>query len=191
MLEQLSHIANNYPDIGVLFHFFDTEGMSRALDIYHRRPLINYVSGEKRTLERMLPLLKRHPVPIVAQPIDDRGIPPTAKERMSVILHIANTLGQVGISRRDIYVDPLTPALGTLEFPLQVSLNTITAAKEAGFETISWPANAGLGHPDGKVIAATYAAMAVQAGLDLAVVASTDREICTAIAQANLILGDS
>ncbi len=191
LLEQLSHVANNYPDLGVLFHFFDVEAMSRALDIYRGRPLINYVSGEKWALERILPLLKRHPVPIVIQPIGDMGIPPTVNERMEIIQHIANTFTRVGIDRRDIYVDGLTPALGTLEFSLQVSLKTITAAKEAGFETILWPANAGLGHPDGKFIAATYAAMAVQAGLDLAVVASADREIYTAIAQANLILRDS
>jgi 5-methyltetrahydrofolate--homocysteine methyltransferase len=189
LLERLSRTANDYPDVGVLFHFFDAEGMSHALDIYRGRPLINYVSGEHWALDRALPLLRRHPVPIVAQPIGDMGIPPTATARMEIILHIADDLERVGLDRQDIYVDGLTPALGMLHFPLQVSIETIAAAKEAGFRTILWPANAGLGQPDGKVIAAAYAAMAVQAGLDLAVVALTDTVLCTAIANANLILG--
>lgn len=188
MLRRLSCAANNYPDVGVLFHFFNVEGMTHALDIYQGRPLINYVSGERWALARVLPMLKRHPVSVVVQPVGDMGIPLTATARMEIVLRVADALESVGIDPQDIYVDGLTPALGMLPCPLEVSVETIAAAKEAGFRTILWPANAGLGHPDGEIVAATYAAMAVRAGLDLAVVAPADRVLRTAIANANIIL---
>lgn len=188
LLRRLSCAANNYPDVGVLFHFFNVEGMTRALDIYQGRPLINYVSGERWALARMLPMLKRHPVPVVVQPVGDMGIPLTAAARMEIVLRVADALEPIGIDPQDIYVDSLTPAIGMLPCPLEVSVETIAAAKEAGFRTILWPANAGLGYPDGEIAAATYAAMAVRAGLDLAVVASVDRLLRTAIANANIIL---
>lgn len=188
LLERLVLIANDYPDVGVLFHFFSVEAMSHALDIYEGRPLINYISGERWLLDKMLPMLKHHPIPVVAQLVSDIGIPPTASARLDIALRIADTLEQIGIDRQNIYVDSLTPALGTLPFPLAVSIETITAVKEAGFRTILWPTNAGLGHSDGEIIATAYASMAVHAGLNLAVVARTNQLLRTAITKANHIL---
>jgi len=71
---------------------------------------------------------------------------------------------------------------------LQISIETVAAAKEAGFSTILWPANAALGCPAGVMAAGAYAALAVQAGLDLAVVASSDQFLNGVITNTNLIL---
>lgn len=188
LLRKLSNIANHYLDIGVLFHFFNVEAISQALDIYLGRPLINYVSGEKWALARVLPLLERHQVPVVVQPIGDRGIPLTSDARMEIILHVSETLKEVGINSQDIYVDPLSPAINMIPCSLNVSLETIAKAKIAGFRTIAWPANVGLGHPNGKSMAATFAAIAVNSGLDLAVVSSDDIEVLDSVSNSNLLL---
>lgn len=188
LLTSLARAANDYPDVAALFHFFSVEGMARALDVYRGRPLINYISGERWALDRTLPMLRQHPVPVVVQPIDDAGIPATAAARIEVAMRVADMIEPIGIARSDIYVDGLTPPIGTLPFPLEISIETIAAAKEAGFSTILWPANAGLGCPTGVMAAGAYAALAVQAGLDLAVVASSDQFLNGVIANTNLIL---
>lgn len=188
LLASLAQLANNYPDVSVLFHFFNVEGMARALDVYHGRPLINYISGERWALERVLPMLRNYPVSVVIQPIDDAGIPATATARVEVAMRVADIIEPFGIDRGNIYIDGLTPSIETLPFPLQVSIETISVAKEAGFRTILWPANAGLGCATGTMAAGAYAALAVQAGLDLAVVASSDRYLIDIIKNANLIL---
>jgi cobalamin-dependent methionine synthase I len=188
LLERLARIANDYPEISVLLHFFKGEGIARALEIYQGRPLINYVSGESWALKRILPVLRCHPVPVVIQPIGDAGIPPTATARLEVVSRVADALGKIGLDQQDMYVDALTPTLGMAHIPLRTSIETVAAAREAGFRTILWPANAGLGHPDGETIAATYAAIAVRVGLDLAVVATGSQFLCATIANANLIL---
>ena len=59
-------------------------------------------------------------------------------------MRVADMIEPIGIARSDIYVDGLTPPMGTLPFPLQISIETVAAAKEAGFSTILWPANAAL-----------------------------------------------
>ncbi|WP_397392739.1 hypothetical protein [Polynucleobacter sp.] len=188
LLNSLARLANDHLEVRALFHFFSIEGMARALDIYEGRPLINHISGECWALEKALPMLKKYPVSVVVQPIDDAGIPATAAARIEVAMRVADMIEPFGIDRGDIYVDGLTPSIETLPFPLQVSLETISAAKEAGFGTILWPANAGLGCATGTMAAGAYAALAVQAGLDLAVVASSDRHLIDIIKNANLIL---
>ena len=188
LLTSLARAANDYTDVGALFHFFSVEGMARALDVYKGRPLINYISGERWALDRVLPMLRQYPVPVVVQPIDDAGIPATSAARIEVAMRVADMIEPIGIARSDIYVDGLTPPMGTLPFPLQISIETVAAAKEAGFSTILWPANAALGCPAGVMAAGAYAALAVQAGLDLAVVASSDQFLNGVITITNLIL---
>lgn len=191
LLERVAALAARRPQQQCLLHFLDAETPSRIARASRVLPTLNHVSGESWVLAQLSSTFGEQPFPVVVQPIGDAGIPQTVAGRMQIIERVAHVLDGLGVPREQIHVDALSPAHGVLPYPLRVSLDLICAAKRAGFSTILWPANAGLGHPRRDVIAATYAALAVQAGLDWAVVALSDRPLLAAIAAANQLNGRS
>jgi len=186
-LQRLVSFGAERPDLRWLLHFFDDASLAAALSARPGfRPLLNYVSGEKFKLRRMLPVLARFRCPVVVQPIADGGIPCTARERVAVAAEVVQELLDVGLTRADIYVDALSPALGALPCGLGVSLDTLAGVKrELGVRTVVWPHNVGLGQPRPAELTAAYIGMAIQAGLDLAVVDTASDLVTRAISLAN------
>lgn len=186
-LQRLVSFGAERPELRWLLHFFDDTSLEAALAARPGfRPLLNYVSGEKFKLRRTLPLLARFRCPVVVQPIADGGIPGTARERVAVAAEVVEALLDVGLARSDIYVDALSPALGALPCGLGVSLDTLAGVKrELGVRTVAWPHNVGLGQARPAEVTAAYIGMAIQAGLDLAVVDTTSDIVTRAISLAN------
>ena len=169
-LLMMVEVVEQYPAIDFLIHFFDEKALDTALNMCTRKPLLNYLSGERSKMSRLLPVLENHRCPIVIQPVDDTGMPPTTAGRMRVIERVVKELERLAVVREDIYVDGLSPSHGAVPYGLQVSLDTIQESHRLGLRTILWPENAGLGRQDRVAITSTYTAMAMQAGLDCAVV---------------------
>ena len=170
LLLMMVDVAEQYPAMEFLFHFFDERALDAALKRCSRRPLLNYVSGERTKMSRMLPVLDAHRCPIVIQPVDDAGIPHTVAGRMRIIERVVKELERLALQREDIYIDCLSPSHGALPYGLRVTLDTIQESRRAGLRTILWPENAGLGRDDRMTVVSTYMAMGLQAGLDCAVV---------------------
>jgi cobalamin-dependent methionine synthase I len=170
LLMMMVDVAEQHSAMDFLFHFFDERALETALRRCSRRPLLNYLSGERTKMSRMLPVLERHRCPIVVQPVDDAGMPPTAAGRMRIIERVVKELEALAFERQDIFIDCLSPSHGALPYGLRVTLETIQESRRVGLRTILWPENAGLGRHDRHTIVSTYMAMALQAGLDCAVV---------------------
>ncbi|TKJ34889.1 chorismate mutase [Blastococcus sp. CCUG 61487] len=187
LLPRLVEVANDYPHVGLLLNFFDERALSAALARYRGKPLVNYVSGERRKLEQVLKAVGDHPCALVLQPIGDEGMPDSVAGRMKVIEGVLRTIEGAGLSSTDIVVDALSPSHHVLPSSLRVSLGTLAEASRLGLRTIIWPENAGLGHPEGGSVVAAYIALAVHAGLDLAVLNSNNHRACAALSAANAI----
>jgi 5-methyltetrahydrofolate--homocysteine methyltransferase len=184
-LMKLVTLANEFPDVQVLLHHFDYAAALPALAACHHRPLLSYVSGESWVQPHIERLAGAHRPRLVVQPVDDSGIPDNAADRLAIAEAIYERCAPYGMTRADLYVDALSPAEGSLPFPLEVSVETVHLAHASGFETIAWPGNAGLGRADRDVVASDFAARLVEAGLSHAVVAMQDGALLHAIAKAN------
>ena len=190
VLERLLGVADEFPEVPVLLHHFDTNAAMAALATTSRRPMLSYVSAESWALPLLERLLARHRPRLVVQPVDDRGIAATARERLDIVEGLYERIAPAGLAREDVVVDVLSPALGALPFPLRVSVETAALARARGFSTIAWPVNAGLGlGTRAGAVARGYATSLVDAGLDFAVVSSRDTALVEAIAVANALKG--
>jgi 5-methyltetrahydrofolate--homocysteine methyltransferase len=71
------------------------------------RPLLNSVSGEEDSLERLLPMAAKRGVPVIALCRDAAGVPADPDARFEIARHIIARAADHGIARDDVIVDPL------------------------------------------------------------------------------------
>ena len=88
--------------------------LEEGLKACEGRPLLNSVTGEEERLERVLPLVKKYNVPVVAISNDDTGISPDPEVRFAVAKKIVQRAADFGIPAHDIVVDPLVMPVGAM-----------------------------------------------------------------------------
>ncbi len=88
--------------------------LAAGLEVCEGRPLLNSVTGEEDRLEIVLPLVKKHDVPVVAISNDETGISEDPDVRFAVAKKIVERAADYGIKPHDIVVDPLVMPIGAL-----------------------------------------------------------------------------
>ncbi len=142
-----------------------------ALDGYSGKALLNSISGEQELLDRLLPLIVKHKLAVVALLVNDVHVPQTWQERLAVARAILARTDAAGIPREDIVFDAVCMAASTLPGSMQVTLDTLAAIHgELGMSTLLGIGNAGFGMPDPTRIDLAYLVAAVPWGLDAALV---------------------
>jgi 5-methyltetrahydrofolate--homocysteine methyltransferase len=136
------------------------------------KPLINSVSAETESLERLLPVAKEHGAAIVGMPIGHmHGLPKTVKGRLAETHIILEAAEAYGIPREDIVIDAICLASSAEPGSMQVTLDTLHALHHhLGITTILGIGNAGFGMPDQTRIDLAYLLASVPWGLDAALV---------------------
>ncbi len=90
------------------------DALEAGLEMAEGRPLLNSVTGEEERLERVLPLVKKYNVPVVAIANDDTGISEDPEVRFAVAKRIVERAADFGIPAHDIVVDPLVMPIGAM-----------------------------------------------------------------------------
>ncbi len=145
--------------------------LEAALKVYKGKPLLNSVSGEERSLERVLPLVKEYGTAVVGLTQDDNGIPKDAATRIAIAEKIVNRAEQMGIPRENIVIDCLALAVGADPRSAVTALETISAIKaRLGVNMTLGASNISFGMPDRYLINCSYLAMTIAAGVTCPVV---------------------
>jgi 5-methyltetrahydrofolate--homocysteine methyltransferase len=149
----------------------NAEALRAALKIYKGKPLVNSVSGEERSLERVLPLIKEYGAAVVGLTQDDNGIPKDAATRIAIAEKIVNRAAQMGIPREDIIIDCLALAIGADPMSAVTALETIREIRaRLGVNMTLGASNISFGMPDRIYINSSYLAMTIAAGVTCPVV---------------------
>jgi 5-methyltetrahydrofolate--homocysteine methyltransferase len=142
-----------------------------ALKIYKGKPLVNSVSGEERSLARVLPIIKEYGAAVVGLTQDDNGIPKDAKTRIEIAEKIVNRAAQMGIPSSDIVIDCLALAVGADALSAVTAMETIKEVKaRLGVNMTLGASNISFGMPDRVYINACYLAMMIASGVTCPVV---------------------
>jgi 5-methyltetrahydrofolate corrinoid/iron sulfur protein methyltransferase len=162
-----------------------------ALQTVKQTPMINSISGEPARLEGILPLAVKHHCPLIALAMDEKGIPKTAEDRLVVVRRILAETRRQGLPDQNLYVDPLAMALSTNIESGKMALNTMRAIRgefpevhlTCGLSNISF------GLPARSQINRVFVTLALEAGLDSAILDPLDREMKAVLITADLVLG--
>lgn len=157
----------------------------------NKTPMINSLSGERARIDGVLPLALAHRTGLVILALDDNGIPASVEGRMQIVRKLVGLARDGGLSEDQLHIDPLVTAISTGTENANLTFGTIQAIKEefpkayitAGASNISF------GMPLRPLINRYFMAMAIQAGLNSAIINPNDRELIGAIMAAELLLG--
>jgi 5-methyltetrahydrofolate--homocysteine methyltransferase len=144
--------------------------LEAGLEAAEGRPLLNSVTGEEERLERVLPLVKKYNVPVVAISNDDTGISEDPDVRFAVAKKIVERAADFGIPAHDIVVDPLVMPVGAMATAgRQVFALVRRLRDELGVNTTCGASNISFGLPHRHGINAAFLPMAIAAGMTSAI----------------------
>ena len=112
LLPEAVKIIMDTVDAPVCIDSPNPHALEAALKVYKGKALVNSVSGETHSLERVLPLIKEYGAAVIGLAQDDEGIPKTAEKRVAVAHQICEAADKIGIPREDIVIDVMTYAIG-------------------------------------------------------------------------------
>ena len=147
------------------------EAMERAMRIYNGKPLINSVNGKQEVMDAIFPLVKRYGGVVVALALDEGGIPEDGDGRIAVAKKIYEKAAEYGIEKKDIIIDALCMTVSSDSRGALTTLETLRRVRdELGGKTVLGVSNISFGLPRREIVNATFFAMAMQSGLNAAII---------------------
>ena len=163
--------------------------LERGLMAADGKVLINSVSGEAKSLARILPLAKKYGAAVIGLTLDAKGIPNTAEGRLAIARRIRNAARRAGIPDADIIIDCLTLTVSAEQKRAAETLRAIRLVKQKlGLSTVLGVSNISFGLPQRPLISATFFAMAMEAGLDAAIINPKEKAMMDAWRSAMVLL---
>jgi len=160
-------------------------------DFSRGTPIINSITAEKERYNLILPLVVEYKTKVVALAIDDTGIQQDTAIRFKIASELVDKLLIAGVNASDIYLDPLTFPIATGDDAATGSLKLITDIREKfpKIHIIAGISNTSHGMPDRKYLNSAMAVLAMDHGLDAAIIDPNDELMMYMIKSASALLG--
>lgn len=167
------------------------QALEKGIAVVNKTPMINSISGEPARLQGILPIVVAHGCPVIALALDDKGIPQQAEDRMVVIRELMSRTRGQGIEDHRIYIDPLAMTISTNIQGANITLETMRLVRREFPQAhlILGLSNISFGLPARARINRTFMVLAMQAGLDSAIIDPLDREMRAVIITTTTLLG--
>ena len=157
--------------------------------------LFNSVSGEGDKIEKIFPEMAKPENKgweVIALLSDDTGIPKNAADRLRVFEKIMAKAKEYGIAPNRIHIDPLVEMLCTSENGIETNTTVISTIREQ-YPTIHITAavsNISFNLPVRKMINLGFTVLAMNAGLDSAILDPTNRDMMGIVYATEALLGN-
>ncbi len=148
----------------------DPIAMEAALRAYNGKAMVNSVNGKEEVMNAIFPLVKKYGGFVVALTLDEGGIPETAEGRFKVAEKIVKCAEKYGIDKSDLIFDPLAMAVSSDSKAARGTLDAIKLIKERlGCYCSLGVSNVSFGLPKREIITSVFFTMAMECGLDGAI----------------------
>jgi cobalamin-dependent methionine synthase I len=162
-----------------------------AIKAVDRQPMINSISAEAERLEQVLPLVAEHQCPVIVLALDDNGIPKTVDDRLTIIDRLVTATRESGIADDMLYIDPLIMAISTADDAGIVACESLRRIGEkypdahltGGLSNMSYDS------PARKFINQAFLVLALEAGMDSAIMDPSSPGIAPLLLAAEAVLG--
>ena len=167
--------------------------LAEAWKLVGRPGLFNSVSGEGNKMDVLFPILAEHPDwQCIALLSDDGGIPEDAEGRLEVFDRIMERASAYGIAPDRLHIAPLVEMLCTSEDGIQTITEIIRTVRmrcpdvhiTAAISNISYNL------PVRRLVNQAFMVLAMNAGLDSAILDPTNRDLMGAVYATEALLGE-
>lgn len=156
----------------------DPAAIEAALRVYNGKAIVNSVNGEEKSLSSILPVVKKYGAAVVGLTLDENGIPSKAEERLAIARRILKRAVDLGIPKKDVFIDCLTLTASAQQAEVKETLKAVRMVKEElGLHTVLGVSNISFGLPCRPLVNRTFLALAMENGLDLPIINPNDEDM--------------
>lgn len=163
-----------------------------AMKYCNKPGMINSVSGEGDKIDVVFPVIANTKWDVMALLCDDTGIPKTAADRIRVLEHIMAKAKEYGIAEDRIHIDPLVEMLCTSEDGIAMVIEVMSYIKKnyPKLHISGAISNISFNLPYRKIVNIAFAVLAINSGMDSAVMDPLNRDLRGAIYAAEAMIGE-
>ena len=166
--------------------------LAEAYKFCKRPGLFNSVSGEGNKIDIIFPIMAENKGwSVIALLSDDTGIPKSAADRLKVFDKIMAKAEEYGIAHNRIHIDPLVEMLCTSENGIETNVEVISTVRKRcpDIHITAAVSNISFNLPVRKMINLGFTVLAMNAGLDSAILDPTNRDMMGLIYATEALLG--
>ncbi|MAF18081.1 MAG: methyltetrahydrofolate--corrinoid methyltransferase [Oceanospirillaceae bacterium] len=190
ILAQTIELVQSLVDVPLAIDSSIIEALEAGLKVYKGKALLNSVTGEDESLERVLPLVKKYGAAVVAISNDETGISQDINVRFDVAQKIVNRAADYGIPASDVVVDPLVMPVGAINTSGRQVMELVHRLRtELKVNTTCGASNFSFGLPNRNGVNCTFIACAIGAGMTSAIVNPMHEEVMLGIRGGDLMMG--
>ena len=154
--------------------------------------MINSISMEAGKCEAILPVIADTEWKIVALTCDMNGIPKDAETKYNIAMKIIEEAAKYGIKEDRLFIDPIVSTLASTEDSLISFNDTVRMIKESypKVHITSGLSNISFGLPFRKAINTQFLALAMQAGMDSAIMDPISKDMRNTMYATDALLGN-
>jgi len=184
-LPWLTQVVQQEVPIPLMIDSANPEALKAALSVYRHAepPILNSISGEEEKWNKLHPVLTERGCKVVVLLMDDRGIPKTIDQRITIAQTLFARLTKMRIPPDFVYFDPLVLSVAVEPQAGIVALETIRTLRLTypDSHVICGLSNVSMGLPGRRLINRTFLNMAIWAGLDTLLVDVRDQPLVSSI----------
>ena len=190
ILAESIQLVQSLTDVPLSIDSSIIDALEAGLAVYQGKALVNSVTGEDESLDRVLPLIKKYGAAVVAISNDETGISEDIDERYKVAKKIVERAADYGIPACDVVVDPLVMPIGAINSAGREVLKLIHRLRtELKVNTTCGASNVSFGLPNRNGFNGAFISMAIQAGMTSAITNPMHAEVVAASLGADVMLG--
>ncbi len=190
ILAEAIQLVQGLTDVPLAIDSSIIDALEAGLAVYKGKALVNSVTGEDESLDRVLPLVQKHGAAVVAISNDETGISEDIDVRYNVAKKIVERAADYGIPACDVVVDPLVMPIGAINTAGREVLKLIHRLRtELKVNTTCGASNISFGLPNRNGFNGAFISMAIQAGMTSAITNPLHGEVIAASLGADVMLG--
>ncbi len=176
-------------DVPLQFDSTKIEVLEKCLRYYGGRAIVNSINAKQSIMDEFLPVIKKYGALTIGLTIDEKGIPKTKDERLSIAKRIIKNWNDYGMAEHDLIIDALTLTVSAQQEEAYSTIECIRELKE-NYDVLTTlgVSNISFGLPNRKIVNRTFLGFALSAGLDLPIVDPFDNNVIETILASRIIL---
>ncbi len=192
-MEWLVENTQQYTDLPLCLDSTNYDAIEAGLKKCKKPAMINSITAERHKIERVMPMAVEHNAVLIALTMNEEGVPKDHQKRIGFAMELVAAADEFGLSPDELYLDPLILPCNVAQDHGPEVLETLRQVKmlsNPAPKTILGLSNVSQNTVEDKrdIINRTYAAMAMGAGLDAAIMDANDDELVATVATGRILL---
>ncbi len=190
VMTETIRLLQSITDIPLQIDSTKPEVIESALRYYNGKAIVNSVNGDDKTLDSILPLVKKYGAAVIGLTLDKNGIPTTKEQRIRIAEKIIKKAKEYSIPQKDIFIDPLTLTVSAEQKQAKITLETIRYISNVmGYKTVLGISNISFGLPNRDLINSSFLLCALNEGLILPIINPNNKNNMDMIRAYNVLHG--